>query len=94
MLCQLLRVPLRMLPKRIVHHWWMGSKSGGPLNADGVVGEAPSETSVGPSFLARVANAGPHRPRILNRWMLGSYVLSQEWDRPSADTVALGLEAA
>ena len=44
----------------------------GPLNADGVVEEAPSETVVGPSFSARVANVGPHRPRIPNRLMLGS----------------------
>ena len=29
-----------------------------------------------------------------NRLVLGSYVMSQEWDRPSADTVAPGLEAA
>ena len=29
-----------------------------------------------------------------NRLVLGSYVMSQEWDSPSADTVAPGLEAA
>ena len=63
---------------------------GGPPNADGVVGEAPSEIVVGLSFSTRLANAGPRRPRLPNWLMLGSYVLSQEWDRPLTDIVALG----
>ena len=40
--------------------------TGGSPNADGVVGEAPSEIAVGLSFLARLANAGPCRPRMSN----------------------------
>ena len=86
-------VPLRMLPKRLVHLWKMGSQSGGPPNADGVMGEALSETTVGPLFSARLANASPYRPWLPDRLMLGSYVLPHEWDRPSMDTVAPGLEA-
>ena len=50
----------------------------GPSNVDGVVGEAPSKIAVGPSFLARLANADPYRPRLPDRLMLGSYVLPQE----------------
>ena len=52
-----------------------GIPVGGPPNANGVVGEAPSEIAVGPSFLARLANTDPRRPRLPNRLMLGSYVL-------------------
>ena len=58
------------------------------------MGEAPSEIVVGPSFSARLANVGLRRLRLPNRLMLGSYVLPQEWDRPSANTVALSLKAA
>ena len=65
-----------------------------PPNAVGVVGEAPSEIAVRPSFLAKLANAGPHRLRLPNRLMLRLYVLSQEWDCPLADTMAPGPEAA
>ena len=72
------RVPLRMLPERLVHRWRMGSQLGGPSNVDGVVGEAPSEIVVGSSFLARLANADPHLPRLPDRLMLGSYVMPQE----------------
>ena len=46
-----------------------------PPNADGVVGEAPLETVVEPSFLAKLANTGPRRPRLSNQLILGSYVL-------------------
>ena len=52
-----------------------GVPTGGPPNADGVMGKAPLETTVGPSFLVRIANSGPRRPRLLDRLMLGSYVL-------------------
>ena len=58
------------------------------------MGEAPSETIVGLSFSVGLANAGPRRPRLPDRLMLGSYVLPQEWDRHSKDIVAPGLEAA
>ena len=70
-----------------------GVPAGGPPNAVGVVEEAPLETIVRSSFSARLANASPRRLRLPDQLMLGSYVLSQEWDCPSADTVALGLEA-
>ena len=53
-----------------------GVPAGGPPNVDGVVGEAPSEIVVGSSFLARLANSGPRRPRLPDRLMLGSFVLS------------------
>ena len=49
-----------------------------PPNADGVVGEALSEIIVGPSFLAKLANAGPRWTRLPNWLILGSYVLLQE----------------
>ena len=42
----------------------------GPPNVDGVVGEALLEIVVGSSFLARLANADPHRPRLPNRLVL------------------------
>ena len=58
------------------------------------MGEAPSETVVGPFFSAKLANANPRRPRLHDRLMLGSYVLPQEWDCPSADMVASGPKAA
>ena len=67
---------------------------GGPLDAEGVVGEAPSETVIVPSFSTKLSNASPCKPRMLNRFVLSSYVLPQEWDCPSADVVAPGLEAA
>ena len=38
----------------------------GPPNAVGVVGEALLEIVVGPSFSVRLANADPHRPRLLD----------------------------
>ena len=66
----------------------------GPLDADGVMGAAPSEIIVGSLFLARLANARPHKLRLLNRLMLGSYILPQEWDHTSMDTVAPGPKAA
>ena len=44
--------------------------------ADGVMGEASSEIAVGPSFLARLVNVDPRRPRLPSRLMLGLYVLS------------------
>ena len=47
----------------------------GPPNAVGVLGEAPSEIVVGPSFSAKLANAGPCRLRLPNRLMLSLYVL-------------------
>ena len=59
-----------------------GVPAEGPPIADGVVEEAISEIVVGPSFSARVANAGPRRVRLLDWLMLGSYVLPQEWDHP------------
>ena len=71
-----------------------GVPAEGPPNADGVMGESLSEIVVGPSFLARLANACPHRPRLPNRLMLGSYVLPKEWDNPSVDIVAPSLKAA
>ena len=49
--------------------------TGGSPNADGVMGEVASEIAVGLSFLARLANAGPCRPRMSNQLVLGSYVL-------------------
>ena len=48
-----------------------GVLAGGPPNADGVVGEALLEIAVGLSFSTRLANAGPHRPRLPNWLMLG-----------------------
>ena len=66
----------------------------GPLDTDGIVGEALSEIAVGPLFSARLANASPRRPRMSNRLVLGSYVMLQEWDCPSMDTVAPGPKAA
>ena len=71
-----------------------GVATGGPLNADGVVGEALSEIAIRLSFSARLENDGPHRPRLPNWLVLGSYVLSQKWDHPSADTVAPSPKAA
>ena len=88
MLSRLWRVPLRMRPEMLVHHWRMGSQPGGPPNADGVVREASSEIVVGPSFSAKLANVGHRRPRMLNQLVQGSYVLLHEWDHPSADTMA------
>ena len=38
----------------------------GPPNADGVVGEAPSEIAIESSFYTRLANSGPRRPRLPN----------------------------
>ena len=70
----------------------MGSQSRGPPNATGVEGEAHSEIATGPSFSARLANANPRRPRLLERLMLSSYVQPQEWDRPWANMVAPNLE--
>ena len=52
-----------------------GVSVGGPPNSDKVVGKAPSKTVFRPSFLARLANAGPRSPRLTDRLMLGSYVL-------------------
>ena len=43
-----------------------GVSNGGPLDTDGVVGEALSEIAVGPLFSARLANASPRRPRMSN----------------------------
>ena len=74
MLCRLWRVPLRKLPKRLVHRWRMVSQLG-PPNADVVVGEAPSKIVVRPLFSAKLANVGPCGPRLPNRLVLGSYVL-------------------
>ena len=65
-----------------------------PPNADGVVGEAPLEITVGLSFFNKLANVDPRRPRLPNRMMLGLYVLLKEWDRPLADTMALSSEVA
>ena len=58
------------------------------------MGEALSEIAARLSFSVRLENAGPCRPRMPNRLVLGSYVLPQEWDSPLADAVALGPEAA
>ena len=52
------------------------AQSGGFPNADGVMGEAPSQIAIGSSFTTRLAHASPHRPRLPNRLMLGLYVLS------------------
>ena len=70
-----------------------GVPTGGPLNADGVVGEAPSEIAVVSSFSTKLANAYPRRLRMLDRLVLGSYVLPQEWDHPSANVAAPNLKA-
>ena len=56
--------------------------------------EALSEAVVGSSFSVRLANANPRRSRLSNQLMLGSYVLPQEWDGPSMETIANSLEAA
>ena len=50
----------------------------GPPNADELVRDASSETTVRSLFLARVANAGLSRPRLPNWLMLGSYVPPQD----------------
>ena len=71
-----------------------GVPTGGPSNVVGVVGETLLEIVVGLSFSSKLANASPHRLRLPERLMLGSYVLPQEWDCPSANTVAPGLEVA
>ena len=52
-----------------------GVPTRGPPNADGVVGEAPSKIVVGSSFLPRIANVSPRKPRLPNRLMLGLYDL-------------------
>ena len=52
-----------------------GVPTGGPPNADGIVGEAPSKTAVGPSFSVKLENVSPHRPRLPDQLMLGTYVL-------------------
>ena len=83
-----------MLPESLVHRWRIGTPSRGSPNADGVMGKALSEIVVGPLFTARLAHSSPHKPRLPNRLMLGSYVLSYEWDLPSANTMAPGLEVA
>ena len=67
---------------------------GGSPNVNGDMGEAPSETAVGPSFLARLENVDPHNPRLPDRLMLGLYVLQHEWERTSVDIVAPSSEAA
>ena len=76
MLCRLRSVPLRMLQQSLVHRWRIGPPSKGSPNANGVMGEAPSEIVVGPLFTARLAHSSPHKRRLPNRLMLGSYVLS------------------
>ena len=55
-----------------------GVLAGGPPDANGVVREALLGIAIGPSFSARLVNFGPRRPRMPNRLMLGSYVLSQK----------------
>ena len=44
-------------------------------DANGVVGEAPSEINDGPSFLSKLAKIYPHRLSMPNRQVLGLYVL-------------------
>ena len=65
----------------------------GPPNADVLVGDASSEIVVKSLFVARVANAGPSRPRLPNWLMIGSYVPPQDWDCPLANMVTSGPEA-
>ena len=55
-----------------------GVPTGGAPNSEEVVGEAPSKIVVGPSFLTRLANVGPRRPRMPNQLVLGWYVLLQK----------------
>ena len=57
-----------------------GSIVGGPLGANNVVGEAPSEEIVGSSFLARLAMVNPCRPRGPNRLVLKAPVKPTTWD--------------
>ena len=52
--------------------------------------EAPIEVVVAPSFLTRLASFGPRRLRMLDRWLLSTYVPPQEWIHPLADIVAPG----
>ena len=66
----------------------------GSSNVDQVVGEAPSEVVVDPTFLARLAKVDPRRARMPNRIVLSSFVQLMERDRPSVDTPAPSLEAA
>ena len=70
----------------------------GPPNTDQVISEAPSiETTVGPPLLARRSSLvipSARRARLPDTLVLGLYVKPMEWGRPSADTTALGPDAA
>ena len=61
---------------------------------DQVVWGAPSEVATDPSFLTRLAMAGPRRAKMLDRIVLSSFVQPMEWNRLSVDTLTPGLEAA
>ena len=65
-----------------------GIPAGGPFDANRVAREAPSEITVGSSFLARLTNAGPRRARLPDRMGLDSYVPPQECGCPPLDMVA------
>ena len=66
----------------------------GPLGANKVVGEAPSEAVVGPSFPARLAMADPHRPRGLDRLVMDASIKPTMWDQPSANASVLDSDEA
>ena len=53
----------------------------------------PLETTVGLLFLARLTNAGPRRPRGLDRLVLNSPINSMKWDQPLEDTSDPGPDA-
>ena len=71
-----------------------GIPIGGSSGVEGVLAEAPLEVAAAPSFLTRLASAGPRRPRMPDRLLLSSYIPLREWVPSSADIVAPSLEGA
>ena len=61
--CRHWRVPLGCFQRGffITGEW---GPIGGSPNVNRVVGEAPLEIAVGPSFLARLENVDPRNPRL------------------------------
>ena len=62
-----------------------GSTTEGPPGADKFVGKALSEVAVSPLFPARLALAGPYKPRGLDRLVLKSTIKPMMWDQPPMD---------
>ena len=66
-----------------------GVLTGGPPNADRVVGETPLEIATKLSFSTRLANADPRRPRGPDRLVLNSPVIPMKWEQPSMGALVL-----